>query len=263
MKKTLLYIAVLGVIVIPSVTFAAWYNPFSWFAKTPTTVIVPIQSPIQVATSTPEALPVPKPVITNTITVEDPKLQSQINTLIQQNSTLQTQLASLTMQYNIIVADNVSLKTQISKQNTQITTLQTPVPVVNPAQTASVRIGNPTVIGGVSPESSYPIYINNQSDQPIFITSMTYQFDLFNINSNVGQNTDFNSINQSGGKLSTNGDGSSSYTFLNPIILPANFTTTVYINTDTTLNSAGIRIGINDLSVIRIYSTNPNVTFKI
>lgn len=129
MKKTLLYIAVFASVLVPSVTFASWYNPFSWFKKPETTIIAPAETiPTSVATTTPAILSTPKPIITNTITVTDPKLQSQINTLEQQNATLQSQLISLTAQYNSLVSQNTSLNSQIAtlQTNTQ-TTLVTPV----------------------------------------------------------------------------------------------------------------------------------------
>lgn len=135
MKKTLLSIAVFVSVLIPSVTFASWYNPLSWFRKAPVSVVVPVVQPIQATADivAPVALPVSKPVITNTITVEDPKLQSQINDLAKSDTDLQVQLASLTAKYNILVAQNTSLSTQVASLTSENTSLKAQATAVTQA----------------------------------------------------------------------------------------------------------------------------------
>lgn len=145
----------MAILILPSVTFAAWYNPFSWFAKTPATVIVPTESPIQSATSTLVALPVPKPVITNTITVEDPKLQSQINELAQSNTDLQVKLSTLTGQYNALVLQNASLVTT----NANLSTRPVSCDVSQTQNTTSTPASNGQVI--ISYDHIYPANTNN------------------------------------------------------------------------------------------------------
>lgn len=126
MKKSLYVAVFLGILIVPSITMAAWYNPVSWFKKAPVSVVVPVEQP-KAATviNTPVKLPEPKPVFSNNITVENPKLQAQINTLIQSNTDLQIQLASLTTKYNVLVAnsndlskENALLKLQVNQANT-------------------------------------------------------------------------------------------------------------------------------------------------
>lgn len=108
MKKYILYAVIIGAI-IPSVTFASWYNPFSWFKKSNTSIPSPTEPIV-------EHIQVPsKPVITNTITVENPKLQSQINALIQSNTDLQVQLSAMTAKYNTLVSQNIALTAQIKE----------------------------------------------------------------------------------------------------------------------------------------------------
>lgn len=159
MKKTLLYIAVFALIIIPSVTFAAWYEPWTWFQKSEPTVVVPVTETAEIPVVTaPAILPTPKPIITNTITVTDPKLQSQINTLEQQNATLQAQLTSLTAQYNSLVSQNTSL-------NSQIATLQTS------AQTSAVPVSNNLVVNKISTigsDSMFSIENDSNTTQQIF-----------------------------------------------------------------------------------------------
>ena len=113
MKKTLLNIAVLASIITPSIAFAAWYNPLTWFKKTPVSIQVPAEITDGVSIQPSSS----KPVITNTITVENPKLQSQINELIQQNNSLQNQLSILTAKYDAVVKENQSLKDKSSSKS--------------------------------------------------------------------------------------------------------------------------------------------------
>lgn len=165
MKKTLLYIAVLGTFIVPSVVSAAWYNPFSWFQKAPVSVVVPVEttSTVPVESPVPTPLPAPKPIITNTITVTDPKLQSQINVLEQQNVTLQTQLSSLTAQYNSLITQNTAL-------NSQIATLQS-----NSQNSSSVQVSNNLVLNKISTNEDGSIFsLENDSNsiQQIFGVSL-------------------------------------------------------------------------------------------
>lgn len=53
MKNTkyqkIILVAVIGVIIYPSITFASWWNPFSWFKKAPTIPITQIQPSVPVS----------------------------------------------------------------------------------------------------------------------------------------------------------------------------------------------------------------------
>lgn len=108
MKK---YITVLFLttLIIPSITFASWWNPLSW-SKNPKQnidVVEPnsVQS-IDESVSIPEIKPkevikpkvvekiVEKPIV-KTITVQDPALQAQINSLITENTSLKAEVDKL------------------------------------------------------------------------------------------------------------------------------------------------------------------------
>jgi septal ring factor EnvC (AmiA/AmiB activator) len=96
--KRFLFIVML--ISIPSITLAAWWNPLTWFNKTPEPVVTqtilpePNYETPEPTIETDPAVVAPQ-VVTKTITVQDPKLQQQIDALLQENSQLQIQVANL------------------------------------------------------------------------------------------------------------------------------------------------------------------------
>lgn len=123
------YIAVLAlvacVMVSPSITHAAWYNPFSWFSKPAPAIVIPapveeIEAPI-----TPTVAPTAPVTITKTITVSDPKDQKLI-------SDLQAQLV-------LAQAEIARLHSMTDDLATQITKLKSaggvPIQIVNPPKT--------------------------------------------------------------------------------------------------------------------------------
>lgn len=189
MKKPLFIASFLVILAIPSVTLAAWYNPLTWFKKTnPVVVSSPaVQENTQIQVPNPEELPAPKPVITNTITVEDPKLQSQINSLIKSNSDLQTELATVTVQYNSLVKQNASLSAQLasaqSQSSSQIATGITQIAQnTSPSTSSSISVsqGQSYFNGNAKNNISNDIFTNNfviknNSSSQISVSSVTYQ----------------------------------------------------------------------------------------
>lgn len=197
------------VLAVPSVTMAAWYNPLSWFKKAPASVTAPIEDTIQpvidpVPVDDPTPLPGPKPIITNTITVTDPKLQSQINTLIQQNTALQAQVASLTTQYNGLVKENSTLVGRLSDVNAALiaaksaTTASLAEGVKQIAQNTTPPVAtepNIYVSPGVSNFHSSTqgetftnsFLITNNSDVPLYIRGLSYNLAGENLQTNGSQ----------------------------------------------------------------------------
>jgi len=157
MKKYILYAVVLGAL-IPSVTFAAWYNPFSWFKKPQTSISSPTEPVV-------ENIQVPsKPVITNTITVENPKLQAQINALIQSNTDLQVQLSAITAKYNTLVSQNIALSAQVK----ELTEKETDTVI------ADVVKDNQIIVSKVSQKTgNTEIKFLNNSEQSVGIIGIT------------------------------------------------------------------------------------------
>lgn len=108
MKK---YIVVLflTVLIIPSITSATWWNPFSWSKDSRQTIDVvepasvqPVDKPVPVSDTKAKEVVEPKIIeriiekpITQTITVQDPALQARINTLIAENESLKIQVSRL------------------------------------------------------------------------------------------------------------------------------------------------------------------------
>lgn len=217
MKKTLNIGIILGIILIPTVVSAAWYNPFSWFKKTPTVIETTIQTTPEAPVKTPEAIPAPKPIITNTITVADPKLQAQINTLLKQNADLQTQLVDLTGKYNALVATNADLNAQITslkEAKTSSVAEQTPKD-----QYVNVLTRDPIQQPGNI--MSWPLTITNQSDSDVTITAIQYE---------LTGNADKTNVSF-GNDLSNPVSGSEiTYQLNNSLTIGAYKTTTVYIN---------------------------------
>lgn len=106
--KKYIFATLLLLIVIPSVSLASWWNPFSWGDKKE---ISPIETPAEysptlestvLSTETPEPITetkilekvIEKPVI-QTITVQDPTLQAKINALVAENTVLKAEIARL------------------------------------------------------------------------------------------------------------------------------------------------------------------------
>ncbi len=114
MKKYIL-ILLITAFIIPSVVSASWWNPFNWFSKgtveTPTTDISVVET-VPDATAPVPVTPTPKPTVpqvVQTITVQDPALQKQINELIAENAALKAQISNLTEQLSQIKKTPVSV----------------------------------------------------------------------------------------------------------------------------------------------------------
>lgn len=179
MKK---YLPVLFLIIFlaPSIALASWWNPFSWFSKKnePSIELKKIDNlekivsdevvntaPIEKESITPTIIEkiIERPVIkTQTITVQDPKLQAQINELLESNLQLQTKYSSLLTQYNSLIDINTSLRNQLNSK------------VVEPVST-SVEVSQPVQSGELilnleySNGSTRGIKVNNNSNKTILI----------------------------------------------------------------------------------------------
>lgn len=105
-KIHIVSVFLLAIILIPQVTFASWWNPFSWSKNSkeninviePTSVLSTDKSDSKIETKPKETKViekvVAKPVI-QTITVQDPALQARINALILENSNLKAEIERL------------------------------------------------------------------------------------------------------------------------------------------------------------------------
>lgn len=103
-----------AILLFPQVSSAAWWNPFSWF-ESDTLIQVEQQKDISTDTEIPTNSDVSnteptvqEKVIERTITVDNPELQKQINSLLQENATLKAQVSSLTSSLNMCKANSVS-----------------------------------------------------------------------------------------------------------------------------------------------------------
>ncbi|OGG72843.1 hypothetical protein A3A38_02645 [Candidatus Kaiserbacteria bacterium RIFCSPLOWO2_01_FULL_53_17] len=115
---------VFSLLIIPSVTFAAWYNPFTWFTPVaPQSEIVleeqtiPTTTPIATAASDPVIQYVEKPVIkevvkTVTQTVEDPIVRQQLQDALAKN----TQLTNQIQEYQNLVKQYESANQQLNSK---------------------------------------------------------------------------------------------------------------------------------------------------
>jgi len=220
MKKTLNIGIILGILVIPAVTFASWYNPLSWFKKASISVPASVETPAEVPVTAPQPIPSPKPIITNTITVENPKLQAQINTLIQQNTDLQSQLVGLTAKYNNLVATNASLSAQVKILADENTALKAPKETTQPAdQNVNVVTRDPIQEPGNI--FAFPLTITNQSDDSVILTAIQYEFSGNVVKTSVS----------TAGDMSNSIDGTSAtYQLTNSLTIQGNQATTIYIN---------------------------------
>lgn len=97
-------------VIIPSVSLAAWWNPFSWGDKEESVYIEPyvgFTEPEVEEETIPDPIVIEKPVLrTETITVSDPEQQAQIDALIAENNALHEEV------YNLEV-NNIVLTTSL------------------------------------------------------------------------------------------------------------------------------------------------------
>ncbi len=113
MKKFLLSLSVVA-FAVPNIVSAVWWNPASWFENktVPITEEQKVNTDIQSEVSVKEDLkiePVIKEkIIEKTITVDNPELQKQINSLLQENADLRVKVSSLASSLNICKATPVS-----------------------------------------------------------------------------------------------------------------------------------------------------------
>lgn len=146
MKKYLPIATIL--LIIPSVAFASWWNPSSWFSSqnaqnnassttdeqiaTLNSVIVSKDQEIaqleaEIASSTGQAPIVQQKTITQTITVKDPKLQSDIANLTSQLAQAQTQYALCQGQLSSVASTTQTTNTN----NAQIKSIETELASLN------------------------------------------------------------------------------------------------------------------------------------
>lgn len=158
MKKYAPLVAV-AVLVIPSVAFAAWWNPFTWFQSSNTDLTQPVQQRTAEQSATENStnittnlgniassVPVSTTQVTGqTTTKNNSQLQSEINVLTVNNNSLQSKLANIesqltaaqknyvTCESNLAAAQNTNTNTQ----SQQVTPPPTPVAV---SATASISL---------------------------------------------------------------------------------------------------------------------------
>ena len=124
MKKiSNLFLATLLVsFILPSVTLASWWNPFTWTIDSSKPDYQSLASTSQSTVITTNAKPdiksepIKPTVITKTITVQDPSLQNQIDLLLSENNSLKNKLADLQSAYLICTS---TLSNTISTQKNQ------------------------------------------------------------------------------------------------------------------------------------------------
>ena len=114
--KKYLPILILCLLIIPSVTQAAWWNPLTWGHKDSSSNVSEPAPQSEVAQPVVKTETEPK-VVTKTITVQDPKLQTQIDSLLQQ-------IASLTSENQQQKSTIASLQATNAIQAQTIATLQ-------------------------------------------------------------------------------------------------------------------------------------------
>lgn len=105
-KLSVISVILVGLVLIPQIASASWWNPFSWSKNPKENIDVIEPAPVQStdkSDSNVETKPkevravekiVEKPVI-QTITVQDPALQAKINALILENSNLKAEIERL------------------------------------------------------------------------------------------------------------------------------------------------------------------------
>jgi len=114
--KKLFFIAIFCGILLPYFALAAWWNPMTWFEQkneaaevkneamliTPKTIQTSTSSPVneKVVEKIIEKPVIKEKLVTQTITVDNPELQIKINSLITENSNLQSQINTLKNQLN-------------------------------------------------------------------------------------------------------------------------------------------------------------------
>jgi hypothetical protein len=88
--KQFILLASITLFIIPSLTFASWWNPTDWFKKsiditatttsTSTPVVIPVEPIIQ------------EKIVTKIVTVDNPELQQRIDQLEQENASLRQKI---------------------------------------------------------------------------------------------------------------------------------------------------------------------------
>jgi hypothetical protein len=123
MKNKILVLGLIGVMALPQVASAAWWNPLTWKKVTPN-IEYGVKTPVTESTETePQVIEkiVEKPVekiVEKVIKVNNPELQAKIDALIKENSDLQFQLNSKTSivdQLNVCKADLLAAKSKNAK----------------------------------------------------------------------------------------------------------------------------------------------------
>ncbi len=129
MKNKILILILIVTIVTPQVASAAWWNPFSWlgsrenFSKiepqTTTTEEGTKNSPKidEFINIQEEKNKIQEKIIEKIITVDNPELQKKINTLIQENTTLQSKVASLAASLNSCKASGAAGISSTTRNN--------------------------------------------------------------------------------------------------------------------------------------------------
>jgi hypothetical protein len=141
MKNKTLVLGLIWAITIPQVATAAWWNPLTWFNQEAAVFKYDSEVPVTAPEVEPEVVEiqvekvVEKPVekiVEKVIKVDNPELQSKIDSLIKENEELKSKLsspASLTQLLNVCKAELVEAKSKLS-QNTNSQNPTSPIAII-------------------------------------------------------------------------------------------------------------------------------------
>jgi hypothetical protein len=98
MKNTKYFLStiILAALILPLITSASWWNPFTWNNTAPSKEIIEdlatttIQSPTEAVVEVPV---IQEKIITKTVTIDNPELKNRINQLEQENTALRQQVS--------------------------------------------------------------------------------------------------------------------------------------------------------------------------
>lgn len=130
---------VLGILILPQVSMAVWWNPISWFTEkngsvSNTELNTSIEDPI-ISTKVTSESPSPNQptqinTVIRTIEIDNPKLKSQIDSLLKENQALREQIIRLS-----------AVKSQLNSSKDLLVT-----PISETLQSSSSTVGDSDVI---------------------------------------------------------------------------------------------------------------------
>ncbi|OHB14696.1 MAG: hypothetical protein A2431_00615 [Candidatus Zambryskibacteria bacterium RIFOXYC1_FULL_39_10] len=218
MKNKISVLVLLAAVMIPQVVFASWWNPFSWI-KSKETYTAPKTQDIETKISELESkldkvtennnlnikenikkeIEVPT-VITKTIQVDNPELQTKINALLKENIDLQTKVGSLSSSYNNLVQQLNTCKANLA----DVKSVSVDSDISNTiTEQKKISIGSP--ICGNGPYSSITI--------PITFTGISGKYAVVEVISDSTHVPKMNNLDPNGLKYVTIPNVSGNYTF--------------------------------------------------